>query len=93
MQKTVRADQRLDFFENEQEMKECYRMLFGHFINRYGSWEVRQWYFEYWERPVWFHGQNITMRYSELDEASHKEYFRQFHVIAEILREQIPEVR
>lgn len=93
MKQTVRADQRLDFFENEQEMKEFYQVLFGHFINRYGSWEVRQWYFEYWEKPMWLHGQNIAMRYSELDEASHKEYFRQFHVIAKTLREQLPEAK
>ncbi len=93
MHKTVRADLRQDFFENEEEMSRFYRTLFGHFIKRYGSWEVRQWYFEYWEKPVWFQGQNAALQYSEMDEASHREYFRQFHIIAGALREQLPEAK
>ena len=93
LSKAVRADARLDFFEDEREMEIFYRSLFGHFIKRYGSREVCQWYFEYWEKPMWSRGQNIALRYAELDEASHKEYFRQFHVIAGMLREQLPEAK
>lgn len=93
MQKTVRVGQRMDFFEDEHEMENFYRTLFGHFIKRYGSWEVCQWYFEYWEKPTWIKGQNIVLQYAEMDEPSHKEYFRQFNIIARMLREQLPEAK
>lgn len=93
LSKTVRVDARMDFFDDEQEMESFYRSLFGHFIKRYGSQEVCQWYFEYWEKPMRSRGHNIALRYAELDEVSHREYFRQFHVIAGMLREQLPEAR
>lgn len=91
----IYADDREDFFESEDEMERFYRSLFGHFIRRYGSWEVSGWYFEYWEKPVKLgvKDSNITLRYADLDEKQHENYFRQFNIIARALREQLPEAK
>lgn len=90
--KVVHSQARGDFFANMEEMERFYRELFWHFIKRYGSWEVRSWYFEYWEKPA--PDENAgTLQYAKLTEQDHQEYFRQFGVIARALRSQIPEAR
>lgn len=93
VQESIRDERREDFFENEQEMKLFYHSLFLHFIKRYGSWEVSQWYFEYWEKPGPSISNNITLCYISLDDSQHREYFRQFRIIAQALREQLPEAK
>ena len=93
MQKFVHVDQRSDFFENEQEMKCFYQSLFSHFIRRYGSWEVSQWYFEYWEKPEQTANDHIALCYDGMDDSQHKNYFAQFNIIAGALREQLPKTK
>lgn len=90
VQKVVHVEQRTDFFEDEQEMEQFYSSLFCHFIKRYGSWEVSQWYFEYWEKPEQSAANEITLRYAGLNDDQHKNYFRQFNIIARSLRNQLP---
>lgn len=90
--KVIRRQKREDCFENEEEMERFYRELFWHFIKRYGSWEVRNWYFEYWEAPI----QNDevgTLQYAQLTDINHQAYFHQFSIIAKALRSQLPEAR
>lgn len=93
VQEVVHFEQRTDFFKNEQEMEQFYRSLFCHFIKRYGSWEVSQWYFEYWEKPESSVSNAIALRYAGLNEAQHKNYFQQFNIIARTLREQLPKAK
>lgn len=93
MQKLVHAEKRTDFFDNEQEMTEFYHALFRHFIKRYGSKEVSQWYFEYWENPEQSVRSDIVLQYTRLDEQKHREYFRQFGIIARALKGQLPRGR
>lgn len=93
MQKIVRLELRNDFFDDEKEMEQFYRTLFSHFIKRYGSWEVSQWYFEYWEKPVHSCTDGVALGYADLNEARHREYFSQFHIIAKTLREQLPKAK
>lgn len=93
MQKIVRLESRNDFFDDEEEMKQFYHTLFSHFIKRYGSWEVSQWYFEYWEKPECSCIDEVALGYADLNEARHREYFAQFHIIAKTLREQLPKAK
>ncbi len=91
--KIIHVEQRSDFFANEQEMKAFYHSLFGHFIKRYGSWEVSQWYFEYWEMPETPVPGEIALRYAGLNETQHRVFFEQFNIIARSLREQLPKAK
>lgn len=93
MQSIVHAEERTDFFKDEEEMQKFYYGLFQHFIKRYGSWEVSQWYFEYWEKPISLENEDIALSYSGLGETGHLGYFRQFNVIAGALRELLPKAK
>lgn len=93
VKKLVRGGQRDDFFHDEREMERFYRSLFINFVRRYGSWEVQQWYFEYWEKPLRSLEYGGALRYGELDETEHRIYFGQFNLIAGILREILPEAK
>lgn len=91
--KVVRDQTREDFFQDEEEMERFYQALFWHFIERYGSWAVRSWYFEYWEKPVRDNDAAGTLQYARMTEKHHQEYFRHFSVIAKALRSQLAEAR
>lgn len=93
MKKIIHLEQRSDFFASEQEMEVFYHSLFGHFIKRYGSWEISQWYFEYWEMPETPVSGDMALRYAELNATQHKTFFRQFNIIAGALREQLPKAQ
>lgn len=88
--KVILRQTREDFFVNEDEMERFYRALFWHFIKRYGSWEVRTWYFEYWEEPI-SDDDAGTLQYAQLTVEHHQAYFRQFSSIAKALRSQLPD--
>lgn len=90
--RVIRSQAREDFFADDAEMERFYRTLFGHFIKRYGSWDVRSWYFEYWEKPVRDDDAG-TLQYAQLTARHHQEYFRQFGIIAKALRSQLPDAR
>jgi beta-xylosidase/AraC-like DNA-binding protein len=87
----VRNQMREDFFADEDEMERFYRALFWHFIKRYGSWEVRSWYFEYWESPI--QDESGVLQYAQMADQHHRAYFRQFSIIAKALRSQLPEAK
>lgn len=79
-------------FHSLKEMQSFFRELLVHFIKRYGSEEVQQWYFEYWKKEdVAF--LDLRYNYSPLTEQAHRDYFVTFDKIAGSLREVLPEVK
>lgn len=80
-------------FASESEMQEFYSDLILHFINRYGSKEVRSWYFEYWEDTNVNYRTLDTYDYSMVAEEGHRAYFRCFSIIASAFRGHLPGVR
>lgn len=80
-------------FASESEMREFYSDLMLNFINRYGSKEVKSWYFEYWENTNVNFQMLSTYDYSMVAEADHRAYFRNFSIIAKAFRERLPGVQ
>ncbi|MCI5650278.1 MAG: helix-turn-helix domain-containing protein [Fusicatenibacter sp.] len=79
-------------FYSESERWEFYNSLILHFVRRYGSEEVKTWYFEYWEKEE-TRFQNLSYRFTPLSREQHEKYFQQFDTIANALRSCIPEVK
>ncbi len=80
-------------FGDGQEMERFFSDLFRHFVKRYGSREVRTWYFEYWERPEEDAKSSGTLQYALMDDERHRRYFSQFDAVARALRSQLPDAR
>lgn len=79
-------------FDHPQELQHFFKELLQHFIKRYGSEIVQQWYFEYWKKEdIAF--LDLRYNYSPQSEEVHKEYFSTFDQIASTLRKVLPSVK
>lgn len=79
-------------FDSSKEMQSFFKELLLHFIKRYGSEQVQQWYFEYWKKEdIAF--LDLRYNYSPQSEEIHREYFATFSKIASSLRNVLPEVK
>ncbi|MGM9537651.1 MAG: helix-turn-helix domain-containing protein [Candidatus Onthomonas sp.] len=87
--KVIKDIQRNADFLSEEEEKAFYSELFWHFVKRYGSWEVKSWYFEFWE----YRYVDNRHQYLALTEPQHRSYLHHFSVVAQALRRYLPDAR
>lgn len=79
-------------FDSKKEMSGFFEELLRHFIKRYGSEEVQGWYFEYWKKEdIIFN--DLRYSYSPQTDSVHKDYFREFDLIAQAFKKILPEVK
>ncbi|UPO91070.1 helix-turn-helix domain-containing protein [Niallia sp. Man26] len=79
-------------FNSDNEMHAFFAALLKHFIKRYGTEEVQQWYFEYWKNED-IDFSDLKYNYSPQTESVHREYFHRFDNIASTFRKILPEVK
>lgn len=91
--KAVKEIERQQQFSSETEMREFYNDLISNFIIRYGSEEVQNWYFEYWEKTNVNYQPLESYQYTAMAEEGHKDYFHRFSIIAEVFHGCLPEIR
>ncbi len=80
-------------FSSTDEAVEFFSELFRHLASRYGSWEVRSWFFEIWERPDGDEESQGVLQYAQMDDADHRRFFEQFDAVARAARSVVPGVR
>ncbi|MGN0293565.1 MAG: helix-turn-helix domain-containing protein [Lachnospiraceae bacterium] len=91
--KVLKVVERNEDFDSDEEMRLFYQKLIWHFIKRYGSREVGDWYFELWENLDRHEEFQKSHRYTAMTEQQHRAYFHRFTVIAGALRSYLPEVK
>lgn len=79
-------------FLSDGEMHDFYNGFIRHLIRRYGSDEVRTWYFEYHEQEE-IQFTDLSFHFSPMTEKGHERYFERFDILAKTLRDVLPSVR
>lgn len=85
--------QREQDFYSDEEMQDFFSELIEHFVKRYGAEEVQNWYFEYWKREDITFDQNMSFKYMPMSEASQRQYFHRFDIIAKSFKAVLPGAR
>ncbi len=76
-------------FENLESLERFFNEFIIHIINRYGTENISNWYFEYWknERLIL---QNVL---DEIDSDTDKDYLEQFATIHRVFKKYLPEIK